>query len=80
MSAVLEWIAANWRIIAYLMGLAVLGVTAYSVGSAVVQAQPAFTQAVSIAAYAIPLMVYIMAIQFVLQTISMIREFFSKNR
>ena len=77
--AILTWIASNWRIIAALIGLAVMGVAGYTVGSAIVQAQPAFQQAISIATYAIPLMAYMMAIQFVFQTISMVREFFSKK-
>ena len=76
--AILTWIASNWRLIATLIGLAVMGVVGYTVGSAVVQAQPAFTQAISITAYVIPMMAYMMAIQLVFQAISTIREFFEE--
>ena len=78
MAQVLAWIAANWRTIATLIGLAVMGYVAYqtaqAVGGAVVQAQPALTQAIQLASYAIPLMVYMMTFQMMFQTISMIRE------
>jgi len=76
--AILVWIGENWRIIASIIGLAVIGTAAYTVGSAVVQSQPAFTQAISITAYVIPLMAYMMAIQFVFNAISMIKEYFGK--
>jgi len=75
---ILGYISSNWRSIATIIGLAVLGSVAYTVGSAVVQSQPAFTQAFSITAYVIPLIVYMMAIQFVFNAISMIKEYFGK--
>jgi hypothetical protein len=69
---ILTFIATHWKSILALMGLAVAGVTAYSVAGAVVQAQPAITQAISITSYAIPVLVYSLVLQFVFQMISTI--------
>lgn len=77
-AGILQWIASNWKVILALMGIAVTGAVAGTVIYSTVQAQPAITQAIAIASYAIPMMVYIMVFQFVLQLISMIRETFSK--
>ena len=52
------WLSRNWSLIARLIGLGVIAVAGYEVGKAVVGAAPAFEQAVSITAYAIPVMVY----------------------
>jgi len=76
---ILSWIAQNWKVIAILIGLAVLGVTAYTVSTSIVQAQPAFQQAISITAYVIPTMAYMFAIQLVFQAINTVREFFEKR-
>ena len=61
MQAVAEavlWLSRNWSLIARLIGLGVIAVAGYEIGKAVVSATPAFEQAISITAYAIPVMVY----------------------
>jgi ABC-type sugar transport system permease subunit len=75
---ILGFITTHWKTILIIMGLAVAGVTAYTVASAVVQAQPAFVQAIQITAYAIPVLVYSLVIQFIFQMISTIRELFRR--
>jgi hypothetical protein len=80
--ALLDIIRAHWKSILGLAGLAggiaVIGATAYSLAGAVVQAQPAITQAIQISAYAIPVLVYSLVLQFVFQLISMIREIMAR--
>ena len=78
LETILGFIATHWKTILIIMGLAVAGVTAYTIASSVLQAQPAITQAIQISAYAIPVLVYSLVIQFIFQMISMIRELFRR--
>jgi len=78
LETILGFIATHWKTILIIMGLAVAGVTAYTIASSVLQAQPAITQAIQITAYAIPVLVYSLVIQFIFQMISMIRELFRR--
>lgn len=73
---ILQFIVSNWKSILAIMGLAVAGVTAYTVAGSILQAQPVITQAIQITAYAIPMLVYSLVIQFIFQMINMIRGFF----
>jgi hypothetical protein len=80
--AVLAWIASNWKVILTLVGIGVTSYVAVSVAQtlsqAVAQAQPAFTQAIQITAYAIPVIAYSLVLRLVFDTISMIREVFAR--
>ncbi len=80
--ALLKFIQAHWKSILGLAGLAgavgVIGATAYTLAGAVVQAQPAIAQAIQISAYAIPVLIYSLVLQFVFQLISMIREMWTR--
>jgi hypothetical protein len=78
LEAIFKFIATHWKSIMVLLGLTVAGATAYSLAGAVLQAQPAFVQAIQITAYAIPVLVYSLVIQFIFQMISTIREFFRR--
>jgi len=80
MSFALPLLAVSWKTIAQIIGLAVLGVAAGVISYSLIQAHPAFTQAISIAAYAIPVAVYILVLQLVFQLISTIREVFARGK
>jgi len=70
----LVWLSRNWSLIARLIGLGVVAVAGYEVGKAVVGAAPAFEQAVSITAYAIPVMVYGMVFNMLISMFRTISE------
>ena len=70
----LAWLSRNWTVIARLIGLGVVAVAGYEVGKAVVGAAPAFEQAISITAYAIPVMVYGMVFNMLISMFRTISE------
>jgi len=79
MSFALPLLAVSWKTVAQIIGLAVLGIAAGVVSYSLIQAHPAFTQAMSIAAYAIPVAAYALVLQLVFQLISTIRELFGRG-
>lgn len=81
LSRFLDWIVkGGWKAILAVMGLVVAGTATYTLTQGVLQAQPAFTQAVQITAYVIPFMVYMMAFQLTFQMISMITSMFKISK
>jgi hypothetical protein len=81
-ATILAWVASNWKTILTLVGIGVTSYVAISVAQtlsqAVAQAQPALTQAIQIASYAIPVITYSLVLRLVFDTISMIREVFAR--